>query len=649
MNNNLYSYIVALPVLVFLGLITFCFFRVYGYRSNLLRVLSVTFVLTSLVLLYGTIGDFASVSSAKELVPTVFVFFTNYFIGVLLTLYFWRNNMSQSKKWSPILILLSVVLSLSMLAGVRIDQDDLFFTSYSFINFTNFILLIGFFFVFYTLCDVAFDWLRSSSAKNICTYYSIGCTSLVRPLILVSFVLGLFWTPYIYSWYPGILPYDASVQLLQSFGEFTPSSLNSKLLNPDVPITNFHPYAHTFVISSLGKVGMWLIDFNFGVFLITCSQFLLIILVFAVVFVYFLKVGLPRWYFVFTVALYALLPVYPLMSVSISKDMHFSAFFILFVLCVYHWVQGSVSNYKIKSQGLFYLIFFVVSLPLVFFRHTGIYIYLGTLLCTLVFVPQARRAAIVMLLAMIGLFFTYNTYVLPSIGISPTPSTAMYSVPFQQTGRLVKYDRKALTKDDIKAISAVLDYSALSRNYDRRVADAIKGSYNQFASQGELRAYFEAWKRGFLSRPGIYLDATLANVYLFYSPLYSGRPMRMGPAKLVSQYGYDYSPSTHDTGIRKTIALAFESFLFLPILGLLVNVGFSTYIVLILFAYILKTRCKAGIIAFSPILIFILFYLLHPLNGALRYAMPVVYSLPLMLAIVLSSFKGVGNNTQRPI
>ena len=88
--------------------------------------------------------------------------------------------------------------------------------------------------------------------------------------------------------------------------------------------------------------------------------------------------------------------------------------------------------------------------------------------------------------------------------------------------------------------------------------------------------------------------------------------------------------------LRQVLSSFGVSFPYIPVLGLLANVGFSSWLMFLMICYFIDRKMKKYIIVLSPLLISLLVCVASPVNTYFRYAMPYVFVMP---ALVLLMFK----------
>lgn len=128
---------------------------------------------------------------------------------------------------------------------------------------------------------------------------------------------------------------------------------------------------------------------------------------------------------------------------------------------------------------------------------------------------------------MLALCLASNMYFtkvfMPAHDITPGSKREILSIPFQQTARFVqKHDGlnsgvnptvkedgtiveapcDGLVTDEERAvIDRVLKYENLGRRYNPDKSDAVKNCFNEYASQEDIKAYFEVWAQMFKRIP----------------------------------------------------------------------------------------------------------------------------------------------------
>ena len=102
---------------------------------------------------------------------------------------------------------------------------------------------------------------------------------------------------------------------------------------------------------------------------------------------------------------------------------------------------------------------------------------------------------------------------------------------------------------------------------------------------------------------------------------------------VLNNAGYDYH--YNNLGILRDITYGYgEVFAYVPILNLMVNIGFMTWIYLYLIGHLIESKNKSFILLLLPAFSIILASCLGPVNTYYRYVIPYSFSLPVILAFI---------------
>ena len=75
-----------------------------------------------------------------------------------------------------------------------------------------------------------------------------------------------------------------------------------------------------------------------------------------------------------------------------------------------------------------------------------------------------------------------------------------------------------MTDEERAVIDRVLKYENLGRRYNPDKSDAVKNCFNEYASQEDIKAYFEVWAQMFKKDPECYISALINNYYGYFYP-----------------------------------------------------------------------------------------------------------------------------------
>ena len=222
----------------------------------------------------------------------------------------------------------------------------------------------------------------------------------------------------------------------------------------------------------------------------------------------------------------------------------------------------------------------------------------------------------------------YLDYVITSYSIHYTKLydiREMLSIPFQQTARYVKEYDEDLDEDEITAIDTVLGIETLADRYKPNLADPVKNEFNKYTTDEELKTYFKEWYKGLLKHPDAYIQATINNVYGYFDPNTSNWYVYYNYDKRLSQEGDTFNYSFNGLKVSRNILSSYAlAFPYLPILGVIVNIGFNVWLYMYMFVVLLKDKKYKYLIYLAPVVSLVLVCIASPANTYFRYAMPYI-------------------------
>ncbi|WEV65985.1 MULTISPECIES: DUF6020 family protein [unclassified Bifidobacterium] len=334
-----------------------------------------------------------------------------------------------------------------------------------------------------------------SKGKRWFTYESTA-----TQLCLVAAVMFLCWVPYLVITYPGVLWYDTQQQLLQWFKL-------PNLFNDGSHLSDHHPVLDTAIYGLFVDLGNLLGSGDFGLFLLSLLQALVMAFSLSAVVLYCRHIGLTRRFCVAILAFFALFPIVPVYTITLAKDSLFLPFCIWFSLV---FIETARSKGQVLKRPLILAIFIASALLMAFTKKTGVYIVLLSCVLLLFFLPRKGRmrtgcVALVTLLVMA----LFNGVVLPAAHIAPSGKQEMLANAFQQSALVMKRRGNEIPKDDRKVLDAMLGHNAGDR-YAWGTVDPVKGFSWSARQNDDLSAYLKVWAKEAFQFPGTYLEAYLS-------------------------------------------------------------------------------------------------------------------------------------------
>ena len=452
-----------------------------------------------------------------------------------------------------------------------------------------------------------------------------------HPFWFSLIVILLFWLIYIIAFYPAIMSPDPSFQILQFFGIDNKYSTYVNLIDKSVIITNHHPVIHTLLIGSCVKLGVSIFNStNAGLFIYSIIQTLILASTLSYTIKFLKEINVSVNVRKAVLLIYALVPVFPFYAMSPVKDVIFGCLIILYIISIYKFIK--LKN-KINVKTMIKEIILMILITL--FRNNGIHIIILSFPFLLLLGRKNLMKYLIIFIVVVLSYFTYDKVILPHFKITPGSVREMLSIPFQQTARYVIKNDDKIPEKDKKAIDKILDYDTLKKRYDPEKADDVKNKFNKDATDRDLKNYFIVWFKELKDDPKTYVEATLNNTYGYFYPVKTNWYIYVNENKTINNYGFDYH--FNDLNVLRSALMVYGLiFPYIPFLGLIVNIGFNTWILLFMMAYLIYRKKYKEIIYLIPSIIVLLVCFASPVNTYFRYALPNVFAMPTMLLIFLN-------------
>lgn len=352
----------------------------------------------------------------------------------------------------------------------------------------------------------------------------------------------------------------------------------------------------------------------------------------------------PKWGILIAFTVYAITPnITGYVSIPL-KDIPYSTFYVLYTSMLVDLLWDEEAFWRSKSR--------VVALILsgamvILLRNNGLLVIIPISLWLGIRLLRGKQTTRIRLKRVVALLMTFVITISVNTAITLTydPVSGSMGEPFsfffQQTARTLRDHPDDVTDEEAATIDRVLDYENLGNLYHPRVADPVKATWKQDATVSDLLRYLGVWAKQGLRHPLTYFEATVSQNYSLFYPQ-------------VSNIQYYPSVRTHnelDTIMPQTSGLhgiaAFDTLRegmtgyytvlhHLPFLGMLSNVGFWVLVLLALRVFSRHHKVKGMGIITLPALLTLLMCIASPvILLQSRYAFPLVYSMPVVLASYL--------------
>ena len=534
--------------------------------------------------------------------------------------------------------ILSLIYSILLVFGTsykKVGNTTLVFDNI----FLSILIFIVLFFLSRTLILFLYKYLDNYKIKN---KKKSKFNNLLdkHPFIVSMIIILILWLPYIISFYPIILSPDPSFQIKQFFGIPNKYSDYSIMLDKSVTITNHHPVIHTLLLGTCLKFGNLINCDNLGLFLYSIIQITILSSVLSLTISYMTKLKISYKYRLIVLLIYSLVPMFPLYAMSGVKDVIFTSLIILYVMLIYYLIKNKKDTLSIKKVILIILLLIFIML----FRNNGFHIILLSFPFVLLINRKNLKKLLIIFIIFLSFNTCYNKVILPHFKITPSSVREILSIPFQQTARYVKYNK--LTKEEYEIYDKVLDMSDLAKRYKPEISDPVKNKFNKYTTDKELKEYFSTWLKDLTKDPVTYVDATTNNIYGYFYPFkLNWYVYYKYDTRIVSDgFNYHYNNLNTSRDILSTFAIYYP---YIPIIGLVSNIGFNTWILFFITTYMFHKKKYYGIIYLLPSYVALLVCMASPVNAYFRYAMPYVFAMPLTIGIFLDVIKGSVKNEKK--
>lgn len=537
--------------------------------------------------------------------------------------------------------ILSMIFSIFMTLGfsyARMNSWQLVFGSFR-MFFISIIICIGYYELFIRIFDLINIKIQHIKVEDF-KLETMGKLRRIlkfideKPFLSSILIIIAFWLIYIIAFYPVILSPDPSFQIKQFFNVDTKYAEGVVKLDENVNITNHHPVVHTLLLGECISLGRLIGSDNLGLFIYSMIQIGILVATLSYTIKYLKKVNISLKVRVILLMIYSIVPMFPFYAMSAVKDTIYTSFMILYVIFLYDFITFNKDK-KISNIKVIYVILLLLLISL--FRNNGVYVIVLSFPFIIFYSRKNMIKTITIFAIFLSLTTCYSKVILPYFKITNGSIREMLSIPFQQTARYVKNHGDEISEEDKRAIDKILIYDTIAERYQPELSDPVKNKYNKYATSDDLKEYFKAWYRGLTKHPGTYIEATINNTYGYFYPnaikwyTYHKYDSRVTKDNLV-----DYSYNDLQ-GIRDTLVVYQGIYPYIPFVGLISNIGFNTWMLLIMGVYLITFKKKEYLIVLMPLYVSVLICIASPANTYFRYAMPYIFSNCALIPLLLNS------------
>lgn len=613
-----------------------------GVRNILEELAAVFFAVCSVVALFADVESTGNLSMAlngdgiAQLIALVFLEILYRRIIVK------KECLNGLKKRDSIgYAMLAFLFAVFMLIGREQSADEEL--KYGYIAVVMLIGYVPLFFIMLSFIGMALDRVRQRENERPCSRLTKW---LFEEHVILGVMIAVFLCrlPYLIAFYPCSMTWDGGAQISSFYGI--------------EPFTDHHPPLLSFVYGAIAMYSQkWGIP-NMGMFVIPIANTLLSAFAAAKVCEFFKYIKAPYWVRWASLIYYAAFTVWCIFDVTVIKDTLYYPLVTLFALQTVYAVMP-ISKRTPASEFVRLVIYGILVTQI---RNNGIFVLIFTLPAAFIIINRKKKAAFAFASAiMLIAVFAVNNLLYPALGVTKIKvKEDTYCIMFQQTAKYGRDYPEDVTDEERQFLNTMFDYDELVEVYNPRLADWVKNclkiceatsadhTNSEFAAIRDK--YFRIWFAQFLRHPMSYVDTFLECSYGYYYP--EVKPYKEGNG-FYEEERYTFTESMHSS--KQIEQLAPARFIleqagkleYLPGIGLLYRCGFYTWCVAYAVAYLIIKKRGKELIAAVPALVNILVCLISPVNTCIRYAMPTMCFVPVLLAVLCS--RGIFKSTEEGI
>lgn len=496
------------------------------------------------------------------------------------------------------------------------------------------LLSIGYFIIFYSLCisiiNFRINIVKKKSQSRVGAFFDKHCIA----ISIISMFLA--WIPLMIIYYPCVASGDTVDSLAQFFNveDLCWSAKAINLINDNVIINKHHSVLFTMILGNVVKFGHYILSYSFGIFLFIILQVAILIAIFTFLIYYLKKIKTPTWMRVFALLFFCLSPIVSSYAIAAIKDTLGAILILFYNICLFQIIRNYDGFVKKK---IFIIAFMICILLILMIKSNSMYVII-TSYATLLFAfwksRKKLKKLVMILLLPLTLFLGYDKILLPSLDVTGTNIKESYSVQFMQIARLAHKNKKAISDSDKEIIDKVLDYEAISRDYTPDLSDPVKNTYRKDVTEEELDDFWKVYFKYFKKYPKVYIASFINGIYAYFFPEVGETKgiiktdNRIGESSKFKIVNLDKFEDARY--INKALQ---DIFIKLPFFSFFNHVAFHDWFLILSVIYIIKKKCYKYIVPISSLIAIFLSCLISPVNGSFRYILPIVFSVPLILAI----------------
>ena len=477
--------------------------------------------------------------------------------------------------------------------------------------------------LFSAAVGIGYHYLNAFLAK-VCSPVGGAEYALAKyPMLLSISIMMVCWMPVFLALYPGVFAYDVQVQIPQAVSGYN----------------TFHPLLHTFYLVFFHRLGGMIGSYNMGIAISVLIQMVIFASSLAYTIRYLVEKRIKKSIILAVLACFSLIPFFPVMAVSVTKDIFFTAaFHVAFIKLLK--LRDSGYDFQ-KWRDWIHLIFFFVLTALL--RNNGRYaiyvVVIALLLQAIVNHSNIKKMCALVLVTIMSMTVCSNALRI-AVHAGGGSRNEVMSVPYQQIARVYKYDADLVSEKDKVSIKNIIPEV---EKYNESVSDPIKGSATAISNSENRKCFLRIYFKYMLLTPNRYTEAFLINTMGYWfvddissSLVYKGLPAA-GIFEVIS-FEFKEFGVTHESKLpaldNVLVKLFHENkYQDLPIVAAIFNMGVYLWLILMCAFFCMQKKKGEMVIPLA----FLFAYMSTVFAGPcalFRYALPYITCIPALLIAV---------------
>ena len=438
--------------------------------------------------------------------------------------------------------------------------------------------------------------------------------------------------PYLIAFFPCSMSWDGGAQISNFYGLEI--------------FTNHHPPLCSFFYGAIAWYSQKWGCANLGMFMIPLIQTALSAWTISQLCVLLRKLRSPYWMHWGTLLFFSLFTVWSIFDVTVIKDSLYWQITLLFGVEAVDCLYFKDEFYANKIKAVRMIIYAVLMMQI---RNNGVFVLLFMAPFLIGLSSKGKRwYTTAVVIVALGISTLLNQIVYPAAGvINLEDKVDTYCIMFQQTGKYVQEHADDVTPEERKVLDELFDYAELQKSYEPHLADWVKNCLRKQEGSEEdptgscfagiKKEYFKVWAQQFRRHPLTYIEAFFECSYGYYYPDEGTYKEGLG---FYEEERYMFTQSMSDACQLEKMARArfmleqVSKLEYVPGIGMLYRCGFYAWCVLFALVYAIVWRKYKMAVMTIPAVTNILVCMISPVNTCIRYAMPTMCMLPLLVALL---------------